>query len=137
MHIFRSNTKSSDTPVGFVRSNSLVKPQFTNMRKHTELADLFANSVVRDSISNRIYETTERSTPIMDSYLVQTVTRNLQLIITCWFMPTHIQAKFTSCKKCNHSTNTRYNLRQHIHGQHGPGWTAKCGEHFKWAPKMH
>ena len=45
--------------------------------------------------------------------------------------------KVYSCKKCNHSTNTRYNLRQHIRGQHGPGWTTKCGEHFKWAPKMH
>ena len=101
-----------------------------------ELANSCANFAVKDFISSRIYETTERSTPAVDSYLVQDVQKNLQVTKTCWFMQTLILENFTYVRSVT-TQLIQGNLRQHVCGQHGKGWTAKCGKHFKWSPKMH
>ena len=34
--------------------------------------------------------------------------------------------RYTSIQACN----------LHKRGMHGPGWTAKCGKHFKWKSKF-
>ena len=57
-------------------------------------------------------------------------------------MMTHAKTHFEkfTCPHKNCSTpdkvyNSKGNLKQHIRGEHGDGWTAFCGEKIKWKSK--
>ena len=39
------------------------------------------------------------------------------------------------CITSDKKYNSEYNLKQHTRGKHGKGWTALCGDHFKWKSK--
>ena len=48
------------------------------------------------------------------------------LLIQCDLCPETNEKRYTSIQACN----------LHKCGMHGPGWTAKCGKHFKWKSKF-
>ena len=46
-------------------------------------------------------------------------------------------AKDEKGKTCGQDCVSKNHLKQHMHGFHGPGWTSRCGEHFKWPGTMY
>ena len=38
----------------------------------------------------------------------------------------------TGAEPCGMDFTSKQLLAQHMRGQHGPGWDAPCGKHFKW-----
>ena len=44
----------------------------------------------------------------------------------------HHNADQFQCEQCPHKTNSKYNLKQHMQGAHGPSWQALCGKTFSW-----
>ena len=42
-----------------------------------------------------------------------------------------------NCDQCTNSYESKDRLYVHKRGQHGQGYTATCGEHFKWPGRWH
>ena len=41
-----------------------------------------------------------------------------------------------NCECCDLKTDTKYNLKQNVNGQHGRGVKAKCGQCMKWKSQL-
>ena len=54
-------------------------------------------------------------------------------------LKTHKQKHVTKlpCSDCDKFFNSKDTLAQHWRGEHGEGWTAPCGDNFKWKSRYH